>query len=79
MKNQTKELKRMMLEDLKKLSAHNNSKDANRTAEQLKQSRLNKADHYITKWLSITPETDAQREYIDRVVTAALKLTETVV
>jgi len=55
MTNSTKELKKMMAEDLCKLSTKT-------------------ANLYIDKWLRITPETEAQKEYINRVITAALQL-----
>lgn len=71
MQYKTKLMKEAMARDLAILHRQNNSQDARRTPEQIRQSRQDRANYVINKWRQEKPETVTQRRYVETVIEAA--------
>lgn len=70
MKTFTRFLRANYANDFKRCKQRNNSKDGERTSEQIAQSEKDKKEHYLKKWESFreNAETKAQKEICDRML-----------
>lgn len=67
MKTFTRILRAEYANDFNRCKQRNNSKDSERTAEQIAQSEKDKKEHYLKKWENFRQqaETKAQKEICD--------------